>query len=70
MRARRGGFARPKARRALQKLDEVLVLYEQVSFVERLTFFRALGPLERPVSPSFSRRIASAAKRHTVSSRR
>jgi hypothetical protein len=31
-------------------------------------FFRALGPLERPLSPSFSRRIAPAAKRQTVSS--
>ena len=55
---------------ALQKLDDLLVLFKQVSFVERLAFFRALGHLERPVSPSFSRRIASAAKRHTVGSRR
>jgi hypothetical protein len=31
-------------------------------------FFGALGPLERPLSPSFSRRIARAAKRQTVSS--
>ena len=36
--------------------------------MERLAFSRPLGPLERPVSPSFSHRIASAAKRHTVSS--
>ena len=54
----------------LQKLDDLLVLLKQVSFVERLAFFRALGPLERPVSPSFSPGITSAAKRHTVSSRR
>ena len=56
------------ARRALQKPDELLGLFEQVSFVERLAFFRALGPPERPLSPSFSRRIASATKRHTASS--
>jgi hypothetical protein len=55
---------------ALQKLDDLLVLFEQVGFVERLAFFRALGPREHPVSPSFSRRITSAAKRHSVSRRR
>ena len=36
----------PKA--PLQKLVQLLVLFEQVSFVERLAFFRALGPSNAP----------------------
>jgi len=33
---------------ALQKLDELVVLFKQVSFVERLAFFVPWGPSNAP----------------------